>query len=175
MTRFVLTAAALALSLGGAALAQDAPAPATPGTPWQMPRADDPPAGEPRPFELPDGEPGLLDGFLNDFISRAQPHLEGLARDMGGLMQEYGPALEELSRLIDDIGNYELPPERLPNGDILIRRKADAPPPPPLDDVPNLAPRQDRPRDPLPAPAQPPGQPPGQLPGQPPATGGIQL
>ena len=134
MSRFALTAV-LALSVAGPALAQDAP--------FQMPRADDPPPGDTRPFGLPDNDTGLLDGFLNDFITRAQPHLEGLARDMGGLMEEYRPAMEELSRLMDDIGNYEMPPERLSNGDILIRRKADAPPPPPLDDLPGRAPRTD--------------------------------
>jgi hypothetical protein len=30
--------------------------------------------------------------------------------------------------MIDDLSAYEMP-ERLPNGDILIRRRADAPPP----------------------------------------------
>ena len=132
MSRFALTAA-LALTVAGPALAQDAP--------FQMPRADDPPPGDTRPFGLPDNDTGLLDGFLNDFITRAQPHLEGLTRDMGGLMEDYRPAMEELSRLMDDIGNYEMPPERLSNGDILIRRKADAPPPPPLDDLPGPQPR----------------------------------
>ena len=58
-------------------------------------------------------------------------------------MEEYRPAMEELSRLMDDIGNYEMPPERLPNGDILIRRKADAPPPPPLGDLPGQQPRME--------------------------------
>lgn len=148
MNRFAVTAA-LALSLAGPALAQDAP--------FQMPRADDPPSGAARPYELPGDGTGLLDGFFNDLITRAQPHLEGLARDMGGLMEDYGPALQELSRLIDDIGNYRMPPERLPNGDIIIRRKADAPPPPPLDEPldnrPGLAPR------PEPEPARPPAAP----------------
>jgi len=136
MIRFALTAA-LALSLGAAAMAQD--------TPWQMPRAEEPPSTEPRPYELPDSKPGLLDNFFNDLLSRAQPHLEGLARDMTGLMQDYQPVFEELSTLIDDLGNYELPPQRLPNGDIIIRRKADAPPPPPLNEMPNFAPQQESP------------------------------
>lgn len=134
MIRFALTAL-LALSPAGAAIAQEAP--------WQMPRADDPPSGESRPYELPEQDAGPLDDFFNDLLSRAQPHLEGLARDMTGLLQDYQPVLDELSTLIDDLGNYELPPERLPNGDIIIRRKAGAPPPPPLDGVPNLVPRQD--------------------------------
>lgn len=142
MSRFALISA-LALSLAGSALAQ--------GTPFEMPRADDPPPGAARPYELP-GEDGggLLEGLLNDFVTRAQPHLEGLARDMGGLMEEYRPVFEELSKVMDDIGNYQMPPERLPNGDILIRRKADAPPPPPLEDLQNLLPER------APAPALPP-------------------
>lgn len=132
MSRFALTAA-LALSLAAPALAQ--------GTPFEMPRADEPPPGAERPYELPDSDGGgLLEGLLNDFITRAQPHLEGLARDMGGLMEDYRPVFEELSKLMDDIGNYQMPPERLPNGDILIRRKPDAPPPPPLGDLQNLLP-----------------------------------
>lgn len=136
MSRFALTA--VLLSLPVAALAQQEP-----GTPWQMPRADQPPAADSAPAEdaTPgDSLPGLLDGLMNDFFERAQPHLEGLARDMGGLMEDYRPFFEEMSKLVDDIGNYELPPERLPNGDILIRRKADAPPPPPLEDMERLLP-----------------------------------
>ncbi len=39
-----------------------------------------------------------------------------------GLMEEIGPALEELEGRIDDLNAY-LPPEVLPNGDIIIRRK----------------------------------------------------
>lgn len=132
MSRLTLTAA-VALALGLPALAQDTQAPA-PSAPFEMPKTDAPPA-EARPFELPEAEDGVLDNFFSDLIGRAQPHLEGLAQDLGGLMEDYQPALQELSRLIDDIGNYELPPERLPNGDIIIRRKADAPPPPPLENL----------------------------------------
>ena len=47
-------------------------------------------------------------------------------------MQEISPALRELGGLVDDIENYQRP-ERLPNGDIILRRRADAPPPPPTD------------------------------------------
>ena len=64
-----------------------------------------------------------------------------IVSDMGGLVAEYRPVLDKLARLMDDIGNYELPPERLANGDILIRRKAGAPPPPPLEQLPNFVPK----------------------------------
>ncbi len=67
--------------------------------------------------------------------------LEGLMDDMRPLLEEARPFFEEemlpflerLSMLIDDLAAYELP-ERLPNGDIIIRRSPDAPPleePPP--------------------------------------------
>lgn len=70
---------------------------------------------------------------------------EGAQLLFDGLMQEMAPALDEMARavqeaepvlrsilaLVDDIGQYQAP-ERLPNGDIIIRRKPGAPPPPPL-------------------------------------------
>jgi len=46
---------------------------------------------------------------------------------LGDFMQEMGPALGDLMERIDDWSLYELP-EILPNGDIIIRRKPDAPP-----------------------------------------------
>ncbi len=39
-----------------------------------------------------------------------------------GLMQELGPAWDELQALLDNLNAYEAP-EVLPNGDIIIRRK----------------------------------------------------
>lgn len=47
------------------------------------------------------------------------------------LMKELGPALESFSGMMDDITLYQAP-EILPNGDIIIRRKPDAPKPQPL-------------------------------------------
>ena len=41
----------------------------------------------------------------------------------------------DLAVLVDDLANYAMP-QRLENGDVLIRRKADAPPPPPLGGLP---------------------------------------
>lgn len=143
MTRILsLTAIALALSLPAAA--QVAPDTA----PFQMPRADNPaPDGAPPAQEAP----SFLEGFLMDFFDRAQPHLKELAEDMGGLVDEYRPALQDIGRLMDDIGNYELPPERLANGDIIIRRKPGAPPPPPVENLmprsPDGLPPADRPLD----------------------------
>lgn len=49
--------------------------------------------------------------------------LEGLADEMRPVMDEHVlPFLAELSDLMDDVSLYELP-ERLPNGDIIIRRR----------------------------------------------------
>lgn len=58
------------------------------------------------------------------------------------------PVLEDLSVLVDDLENYQMP-QRLENGDIIIRRRPGAPPPPPLGDslqdmVPPEAPRRSR-------------------------------
>lgn len=52
---------------------------------------------------------------------------EALRLFMRGLMQEVGPALEGMEGLLDNLDAYH-PPEVLPNGDIIIRRKNPAPP-----------------------------------------------
>jgi hypothetical protein len=63
--------------------------------------------------------------FLQDWLTQLTPLLEGL-RDR-----------------VDDLSNYEAP-EVLPNGDIIIRRKPDAPesPAPDPDDTPLAHPNQ---------------------------------
>jgi hypothetical protein len=62
---------------------------------------------------LDEGARRLLDGLRGEI----EPFLSN----------EVLPLLERLGALIDDLSHYELP-ERLPNGDILIRRAPDAPP-----------------------------------------------
>ena len=47
---------------------------------------------------------------------------EGTRMLLEGLMQELAPALEDLESKIDNLNAYH-PPEVLPNGDIIIRRK----------------------------------------------------
>lgn len=68
-------------------------------------------------------------GLMKD-IEPAIDDFRSLAEEFGPQMQELllemGPKLEELLEQIDDITNYEAP-ELLPNGDIIIRRKPDAP------------------------------------------------
>ncbi|QCO54464.1 AAA+ family ATPase [Pseudorhodobacter turbinis] len=65
----------------------------------------------------------LFDGFIQD--------LEPTLNDLTQSMRELEPMARQLAELIGDVRHYEAP-ERLENGDIIIRRKADAPPPPPL-------------------------------------------
>lgn len=54
---------------------------------------------------------------------------EGTKLLLRGLMKEMEPALTELEEAIDDLNAYH-PPEMLPNGDIIIRRKEPLPVPP---------------------------------------------
>lgn len=49
---------------------------------------------------------------------------EALRLFMRGLMAEMEPALDDLSELVESLDRYH-PPEMLPNGDIIIRRKTD--------------------------------------------------
>ena len=130
----------LTLALGAPLLAQQ----------WQMPPADDAPhSTAPRaqdPLTPPDSD-GLeqdLEGIMGEMFQRLQPHLEGLANELASTADEFRPALNELGGVMDDIANYERP-ERLPNGDILIRRRADAPPPPPLEELQRLLPQGQEP------------------------------
>ncbi|TJZ94008.1 AAA+ family ATPase [Paracoccus gahaiensis] len=114
--RHAIAPLALALALTfGPAQAQDGPAPAP-------------------------EEPGLfdrsLDGLFGQFFGKEPaPDAEGPTNDptgdLAGALRRMGPALRDLATQVDDIRNYQAP-ERLPNGDILIRRREDAPPPPPL-------------------------------------------
>lgn len=59
-----------------------------------------------------------IDG-LSELADEMQPALERLA-------EEFGPALGQMLQTIDDIRHYEAP-EVLPNGDIILRRRPDAP------------------------------------------------
>lgn len=98
---------------------------------WQMPRDEAQPRGQ---QDEPLGDLGdEIDNAMNQLFNRLQPHLNALGDELANTMNEFTPALNEISGLIDDIGNYERP-ERLENGDIIIRRKAGAPPPPQIGD-----------------------------------------
>lgn len=81
--------------------------------------------------------------ILRGLIEELEPTLdemEGLSDEMRegirAFAGEMGPALLQMTRMIDEIRYYEAP-EILDNGDIIIRRKPDAPayePPEPGDD-----------------------------------------
>ena len=107
---------------------------------WQMPRDEAQPRGQ---QDEPLGDLGdEIDKAMNQLFNRLQPHLNALGDELANTMNEFTPALNEISGLIDDIGNYERP-ERLENGDIIIRRRADAPPPPPMGELQRLLPDRD--------------------------------
>jgi hypothetical protein len=68
---------------------------------------------------LREGSRMILEGLLEDMrpmLDEARPFFE----------EEMLPFLESLGELIDDLSAYDLP-ERLPNGDIIIRRSPDHP------------------------------------------------
>ncbi|MFV0384638.1 hypothetical protein [Paracoccus sp. (in: a-proteobacteria)] len=102
---------------------------------WSPPSAD-PPAPE---GGTPDGDQTSLferglENFMQNMLKEAEPHLDRLGRDLGDTMNSLRPVLGDIGNLMDDAKNYQAP-ERLENGDIVIRRRADAPPPPPVGDT----------------------------------------
>jgi len=75
---------------------------------------------------------------LKQEMEPALRELEGLAGELEpalrSFVEEMGPALEELMGEVEDWSAYH-PPERLPNGDIILRRKTpeDVAPPAPVE------------------------------------------
>ncbi len=72
---------------------------------------------------LREGSRLIIEGLMDDMrpmLEEARPFFE----------EEMLPFLETLGNLIDDLSAYEMP-ERLPNGDIIIRRSPDHPWPDP--------------------------------------------
>ncbi len=71
-------------------------------------------------------------------ILPGEEELRALGEEAEAMLRRFAEALdpmaERLRALIDDLDAYEAP-ERLPNGDIIIRRKQEAPGPPPEDGV----------------------------------------
>ena len=67
---------------------------------------------------------------LREEMAPSLQELEGLMAKIGpslqGFLTEMGPALAEIADKVEDWSRYEAP-EILPNGDIIIRRKPDAP------------------------------------------------
>ena len=76
---------------------------------------------------LGEGARLLFEGLTEDL----RPQLEALAEQMEpalrSMVEDMGPALNDLAEMIGDLSAYH-PPERLPNGDIILRRKTPLPP-----------------------------------------------
>lgn len=76
-------------------------------------------------------EKGLIErGFdylFRGILQEVEPQLGDIARGF----EDMQPQIRQLFAMIDDLRNYD-PPKRLDNGDILIPRRKDAPPPPSL-------------------------------------------
>ena len=71
--------------------------------------------------------------ILRSLLDDMEPALDEMQNGLGTAVEELGPVLRNLAAMMGDIRNYHAP-EMLPNGDIIIRRKPGAPPPPPLGD-----------------------------------------
>ncbi|HKL05850.1 MAG TPA: hypothetical protein VJ929_08570 [Roseovarius sp.] len=121
MTRFALITAAV-LSFAAPLSAQE---------------AEDDPSGM---SLMERGAQMFMEGIMRE-MEPAMEDLKGLAETMGPdlrrFVEEMGPAFGELMGKIDDLSVYH-PPEMLPNGDIILRRKVpldpDAPDQSPLDE-----------------------------------------
>ena len=78
---------------------------------------------------MEEGAQMILRGLMQE-MEPAMDDLQSLMEEFGPEMdqfaQELGPVLADLLQKVDDLSNYEQP-EILPNGDIIIRRKPDAP------------------------------------------------
>ncbi len=74
--------------------------------------------------------------ILRSLMDEVEPALKDMQEGFGEAMDEMGPALGKLAEMIGDIRNYQ-PPEMLPNGDIIIRRKVplDVPAPGPNGEI----------------------------------------
>lgn len=131
---------------------QPAPVP-SPQEEWSPPLADDPQETQPESgMDLIERGLGTL---FENLLRDVQPQMEEMARGLDDTFNRFAPVFDDLGSLIDDIGNYQTP-ERLPNGDILIRRLPDAPPPPPINSLRDLTrPSPDAPGDDVPAPRVP--------------------
>ncbi len=61
--------------------------------------------------------------IMRSLLDDMEPAIKDMRKGLQEAATEIGPALRELLAKIDDIRNFD-PPEVLPNGDIILRRKA---------------------------------------------------
>ncbi len=86
-----------------------------------------PPAAEDDGFSLmEEGAKLIMRGMMAE-MEPALDEMEDALGEMRPMLEELGPQLAELMALIGDFRNFDNPIV-LPNGDILIRRKAPLPP-----------------------------------------------
>ncbi|PPB80323.1 hypothetical protein LV82_02198 [Albidovulum inexpectatum] len=98
---------------------------------------DAPPADENASEDIEHGFSLLEEGakiILRSMIDEVEPALKDLQTELGDAWAEMGPVLRDLARMIGQIDDYH-PPEMLPNGDIILRRKVPLAP----DDRPDAA------------------------------------
>lgn len=118
----VIPLLALALAFGlsaGDVPAQEAPAPHSP------PAEGGETGAAPEGGEVEEGFSLLEEGaklVLRGLLDQVEPTLKDMGEDLGAALTEVEPALRDLAGMIGDIRNYH-PPEMLPNGDIILRRK----------------------------------------------------
>lgn len=111
---FALTA--VMISLATAPLAQDNPDATAPETvPETEPETD-------RGLSLIEEGAKIL---LDQFFRKAEPAMKDMQDGLAQIMQDYGPVLKDLAAMAGDLHNYHAP-EKLPNGDIILRRKTPA-------------------------------------------------
>ncbi|WP_296425485.1 AAA+ family ATPase [Yoonia sp.] len=78
---------------------------------------------------IEEGAKMLMRGLMSEMapaISDLRNSLEDKGPIIGEFVHEMGPALTDLLAQVDDLRHYQAP-EFLPNGDIILRRKPDAP------------------------------------------------
>lgn len=83
--------------------------------------------------------------LLKGLMTEMEPALDEMGKALSGVepaLKELQPRMLQLLALVDDLTNYQTP-ERLENGDILIRRKPAAPLPPPLPETTGPLPQTD--------------------------------
>ncbi len=90
-------------------------------SPLSAQEAEDPSVSE--GFNLMEEGAKLL---LRGLMAEVEPALDEMGEAMDQLGEEIGPAIAQLLAQIDDMRNYDAP-EVLPNGDIIIRRRSEAP------------------------------------------------
>jgi hypothetical protein len=70
---------------------------------------------------------GLIEEGLGLLFKGLRDDMEPALKDMTDALDDLKPILSALAAMIGDIRYYQAP-EQLPNGDIILRRKPDAPP-----------------------------------------------